>query len=87
MPYLVPSYKERISRISSIDDIDLELKRSKSYVMRLRKAEKNASLMSDKIILKEALSTAEIVLRRIRQTRFDIEEQINSGKWRSGDVS
>ena len=76
MPYQVPSYDNRVGRIKHVDDIARQTDLAKAYLLRLRRALKNAELLQEKIDIQSAIKQAEIVLRKLRLSVFDLEDSL-----------
>lgn len=72
--------KQRLAKIQTVDDAEKQLTLAKKYVKRLRTEAKNAPTLAEKLALNEKLKAAEIVLRKLRQMIFDIEDAIAEGK-------
>ena len=72
----VPTYEQRVARMKRPEDVDRELKRAKSYMMRLRGKFKKAASLEEKIQLEKDIKLAESVLRQLRCHVFELEDQL-----------
>lgn len=73
----VITYDQRRSRIKTIEDIDIEIKRAKQYARTLRaKAKRFDGTLSEKVALNEKANEAEKVFREIRMKSWDIEDEL-----------
>lgn len=72
--------KQRLEKIHTVDDAEKQLTLAKNYVKRLRTEAKNAPTLAEKLAIHEKLKESEIVLRKLRQMIFDIEDAITEGK-------
>lgn len=72
--------KQRLAKIQTVDDAEKQLTLAKNYVKRLRTEAKNAPTLTEKLAIHEKLKASEIVLRKLRQMIFDIEDAIAEGK-------
>ena len=70
----VPTYAQRVARIQRPGDEDVELRRAKDYVRRLKRAAKKAATLEQKIELLDAVREAETVLRKMRANIFELED-------------
>jgi hypothetical protein len=72
--------EQRVKKINSIEDLDTQLRRAKSHMMRLKKLAKNQSLtLNEKIELQRLSKSSEAVLRELRHSYFDIEDHLRAG--------
>lgn len=78
MNYNVPSFEERRAQIHTVDDIDIQIKRAKNYVRKLRSDAKKAEMLDEKLKINEFQKEAEKVFRKLRMASFDIEDEINA---------
>lgn len=77
MNFNVPSFQERRAKIKTIKDLDKQLDLAQSYVRRVRNASKKPAALDLKLSLGEKVREADAVLRQLRQSVFDIEDEIN----------
>ena len=73
MTIRVPTYAQRVARIQRPGDEDVELRRAKDYVRRLKRAATKAFSRQEKKELLDAVREAEIVLRRMRANIYALE--------------
>lgn len=74
----VPSYAERRAQIKTIDDLETQLKRAQRYAKQARNAAKKADRLDLKIQHQNRAKQAESVLRLLRSSYFDIEDELAS---------
>ena len=74
--YKVPSFTHRRKQIRTVADIETQLIRAKSYVAQMKRAVKAASTFGEKQRLAEYQKEAERVLRQLRISSFDIEDEL-----------
>lgn len=77
MNFNVPSFEERRGKIKTIKDLDKQLDLAQTYVKRVRNASKKPVTLDLKLSLGEKVREAEAVLRKLRKSVFDIEDEIN----------
>lgn len=70
----VISYDDRVSKIKSEEDINIQLNLAKSYTKRLRTKARKAGILEEKIQLNECVKKADITLRKLRLNAFDLED-------------
>ena len=73
---MVISFEKRRSQIKTVADIDTQLTRAKKYAMGFRTQAKNAGSLAEKLAITEKQKEAEKVLRQLRLTCWDIEDEI-----------
>ena len=77
MTYKVITYEQRVRKMQKPGDEEIQLRRAKNYVRRLRNRMRNADSLEEKLLLSKAVKEAESVLRRLRQNIFDLEDMLN----------
>ncbi|MBB6544806.1 hypothetical protein [Thalassotalea piscium] len=73
---MIITLEQRIAKIKTLEDVDIELTRAKKYAMGFRTKAKNASTLAEKLALGEKQKQAEKVLRQLRMAIWDIEDDI-----------
>ena len=80
MAYIVPTYEQRRVKILFPDDIDSAIRVSKACVTRMRNFAKKASTLQLKLEINEHVKSAEGVLRRLRSSVFEIEDEVKAAQ-------
>jgi hypothetical protein len=76
----VPSFKERRKKMEVIADIDKQLVAAKKVCSRLKNLSKGNVSLEEKMAYSKKEDQARAVLREIRKSVFDIEDEINNLK-------
>ena len=72
----VPTFESRVAKVTSIEQLDEEMRKAKAYAMTIRKHLKEAKSEDDRAVMNDVLNKAERVLRQLRSKYFEIEEEI-----------
>lgn len=79
--------KERLAKVVTVADAEKQLELAVKYVKRIRSEAKKAKTLQQKIALEQKQKQAELVVRQMRRSVFDIEDAINAGKPASSVLS
>ena len=72
---------DRLNKITTVQDIDDQIRLAKQYMMRLRTEAKAKPTLDGKITAQRRTKEAEATLRQLRRKSFDIEDAINAGTY------
>lgn len=72
---------DRLNKITTVDDMEEQIRLAKRYMMRLRTAAKAKPTLDEKITVQRRAEDAEATLRQLRRKSFDIEDAINAGTY------
>tara|TARA_R110001592_G_scaffold343046_1_gene633266 strand:- start:1152 stop:1427 length:276 start_codon:yes stop_codon:yes gene_type:complete len=72
----VKTFEQRVSEINTIEDIDRQLKLAKATVTRLRNKGKAEDTLAEKLAYHDAEKRAGAILRKLRHSSFDIEDEL-----------
>ena len=72
----IVSYEDRVAKMMIVGDEDKQLRLAKSYVKRIRSLAKKAGTLEEKIKLQAAQKKAELVVNKLRQNIFDLEDML-----------
>lgn len=72
---------DRLKKITSVQDIDDQIRLAKQYMMRLRTEAKGKPTLDEKLATQEKVKAAESTLRKLRMRSFDIEDAIKAGTY------
>lgn len=76
------TFEQRLKAITTIDQLDDQLRKAKAYATRLRRQLKgmtNAKL-AEKVEHQMLVNQAEVVLFKLRRSYFDIEDRLKAGQ-------
>lgn len=76
----IVTYEQRVARMKKPGDEDQELQRAKKYVRKLALRMKKATDNNDSMALRYLHKEAELVLRKLRQNIFDLEEMLQKAE-------
>jgi hypothetical protein len=76
----IVTYEQRVARMKKPGDEDQEIQRAKKYVRRLAVRMKKATDDNDRMALSYLHKEAELVLRKLRQNIFDLEEMLQEAE-------
>lgn len=72
----VVTFEQRRAKIKTIDDLEEQIRLSRTYLKRLRLKAVNAATLDDKLAINEDVKAAEKVVRTLRYKSFEIEDEI-----------
>lgn len=72
---------DRLNKITTVQDIDDQIRLAKQYMMRLRTEAKAKPTLDEKLATQEKVKAAELTLRKLRMRSFDIEDAIKDGTY------
>lgn len=77
--FVVPTFEQRRAKILTRDDLEKQMRLSVQYVKRIKNASRDPALsLAQKIELGKLQKAAESVVRQLRRSVFDIEDEINA---------
>lgn len=72
---------DRLNKITTVKDIDDQIRLAKQYMMRLRTEAKAKPTLDEKLVTQQKAKAAELTLRKLRMRSFDIEDAIKDGTY------
>lgn len=72
----VLTYDQRVAKIHTVDDLDNQLHCAEIQMTRLRNQAKKAGTLAEKLKINAEAKEAESVLRKLRLSYFDIEDNV-----------
>lgn len=78
---------DRLNKITTVKDIDDQIRLAKQYMMRLRKEAKGKPTLDEKLVTQQKAKAAELTLRKLRMRSFDIEDALKTGNYQPEQFS
>jgi hydroxylamine reductase (hybrid-cluster protein) len=71
--------RDRIEKIKTVKDAEVQIKLAKKYAIRLRNLAKKQLSLAEKLSMQRKVESAEKVLRDLRRLIWDIEDVLKEG--------